>query len=123
MLGADISGAQRDRLFACQPSNLALAVNSDCSSCGAFAYAYQYYVTADKGARLSDQGRAAVADIRAKVDDLVDDGLTYPELDAQLDTLAVQFHDAVLQDLQRADENPRGGEGKKRTERDGSNQG
>lgn len=89
------------------PTNVALAVNTNCTSCGAFAYAYQYYVTADRGAHLSPQGQAAVADIERQADALVDQGLAFADLNAQLDTLAQQFHDAVLQDLQAG--HPRAG--------------
>ncbi|MEA2220989.1 MAG: hypothetical protein QOJ35_3615 [Solirubrobacteraceae bacterium] len=91
------------------PSNAAVAVNSACNSCGAFAYAYQYYLTANRGAQLSDAARDQIDAIRQQAAQLINQGLTYDELDTALDALAVKFHDTILQDLQQADTNPHAG--------------
>jgi hypothetical protein len=91
------------------PQNYAVAVNVNCTSCGAFAFAYQYTVSADRGTRLSHAGRAKVADIRRAADDAVDAGLTYPELDAKLKALAVDFKAAVDADLESTGADPHDG--------------
>ena len=102
------------------PRNAAVAVNSNCTSCGAFAFAYQYYVTADGPTSLSDDGRAQVADIRARADQLVDAGLPYPDLDARLQELGAEFKAAVAGDLQSHGEHPRDGQVEERTRTDGA---
>ena len=91
------------------PRNVAVAVNSSCTSCGAFAYAYQYVVSADRGTHLSKDGRAKIAAIRNKADDAIDADLPYPELDAKLKDIAVEFKTAVDSDLERTGADPHDG--------------
>ncbi len=91
-----------------RPTNAAVAINTECTRCGAFAYAYQYVVSADRGTHLSASGRSKISLIRSEARRLVRTGLPYPELDAELRALAVRFKAAVVDDLARSGENPRG---------------
>jgi hypothetical protein len=92
-----------------RPTNAAVAVNTQCTSCGALAYAYQYVVSADRGTHLSSTGKARINAIRSDADRLVRSGLAYPDLDAQLKALAVQFKAAVVDDLERSGADPHDG--------------
>jgi putative peptide zinc metalloprotease protein len=91
------------------PTNAAVAVNTECTSCGAFAYAYQYVVSADRGTHLSSTGQAKIKAIRDEANQLARSGLAYPELDSQLQALAVRFKAAVVDDLARTGADPHGG--------------
>jgi hypothetical protein len=84
-------------------------VNSNCTSCGAFAFAYQYVVTSDGSGHLSSAARRTIRDIDRQASDLADAGLAYPELDARLQDLAAQFKAAVVSGLQDTDGHPHGG--------------
>jgi putative peptide zinc metalloprotease protein len=98
------------------PQNLGVAVNSNCTGCGAFAFAYQYVVTADDDAHLAGSARSQIAGIRRQADDLVDAGLSYPELDARLQDLAAEFKQAVVDGLQDGGGHPRGGRDEERAD-------
>jgi putative peptide zinc metalloprotease protein len=91
------------------PNNWAVAVNSNCTRCGAFAYAYQYVVQTEGSGRLSWRARAAVENIEQRADELVDAGLPYPELDARLQELAAKFQNLIRTDLDRTGQDPHGG--------------
>jgi hypothetical protein len=93
-----------------RPTNAAVAVNSNCTRCGAFAFAYQYTVQADRGTHLSRDGRATIAVIRQKADAAVSAGLPYDQLDAKLKTLSTEFKSAVLDDLEHSGADPHDGE-------------
>jgi hypothetical protein len=81
------------------PRNAAVATNTDCEDCGAFAYAYQYVIDTDGPARLSDAGRDKVDDVRAEANRLLDSGMTYDQLDAELHELAQRFRAIVDSEL------------------------
>ena len=89
------------------PVNAAVAINTNCTSCRAYAHAHQLaVVTASDDARLSQAGRAKVADIRRRVAALVDSGLPFVDLDAQLMAIDGEFDAAVLGDLRRSGDDP-----------------
>jgi putative peptide zinc metalloprotease protein len=90
-----------------RPLNAAVAANTSCTSCKAFAFAYQLVVTADHGTHLSALGRAKVRDIRRRAAALVDAGLPFDQLDAQLSALRDEFRAAVISDLEHAGADPR----------------
>ena len=91
------------------PTNAAVAVNSNCTSCGAFAFAYQYTVQADRGTRLSRDGRTKIAAIRREAAADINAGLPFGELDAKLQALSLKFRDAVDNDLERSGADPHDG--------------
>jgi putative peptide zinc metalloprotease protein len=92
------------------PTNAAVAINSNCTSCGAFAYAFQYVVSADRGTHLSRAGRVRIGAVRRQANEAVDSGLPYDQLNARLESLAVEFKAAVVEDLQRSDANAQNGD-------------
>jgi putative peptide zinc metalloprotease protein len=90
-----------------RPLNAAVAANTDCTRCGAFAFAYQLVITASHGTHLSAVGKATVRDIRRRAAALVDAGLPFDQLDAQLQALRDEFKAAVISDLEHHDAEPR----------------
>ena len=89
-----------------RPVNAAVAVNTGCTGCKAFAFAYQLVVSAARGTELSPQGRAQVNDIRRRAAALVDSGLPFDQLDAQLTALQEEFRADVLAALQQSGDDP-----------------
>jgi putative peptide zinc metalloprotease protein len=100
------------------PVNLAAAVNSNCTGCGAYAYAYQYVVGADGRGRLSRDAREKIEWIEDRVDDAVDSGLPYDQLNARLESLALRFKTIVKEDLERTGNDPHGGRAVEREDRE-----
>ena len=70
------------------PTNLAVAMNVDCSFCATLASAYQFAVQVDGPAHLSGVGRRAIAEIRADLQALRHEGLDIWDLQARVDELA-----------------------------------
>jgi putative peptide zinc metalloprotease protein len=101
------------------PTNLAAAVNSNCTQCGAFAYAYQYVVGADGRGRLSSDARDKIEWIEERVDDAIDAGLPYDQLDARLQALAARFKAIIKEDLERTGNDPHGGRAVERQDDEG----
>lgn len=93
-----------------QPANAAVAVNTACTACRAFAFAYQLVLSAAPGTRLSPEGWAQVNDIRQRAAALVDSGLPFDQLDAQLTALKEEFRADVVAALQQAGDDPHGAE-------------
>jgi hypothetical protein len=83
------------------PQNVALAVNLRCHHCAVFAYAYQYAVGVPTGTRLSGETRRQIASIARQARADVQANLTFPELDAELQTLASKLRATVDADLQK----------------------
>jgi hypothetical protein len=82
------------------PHNTAAAVNSGCTSCGTFAYAWQYTPQVDRPVRLTPEGRQEVETLKGEIDataasiapaTIADDLL----LQTELDTLTSQLKDVV----------------------------
>jgi len=89
------------------PQNVAAAVNSSCTQCRAFAFAYQYVITTDGArAKLSRDGRERVDEIEERVEDAVEAGLPYDQLDARLKQLGIEFRTAVKEELVQKGERP-----------------
>jgi putative peptide zinc metalloprotease protein len=89
-----------------RPVNAAVAVNTGCTACKAFAFAYQLVISAAHGTGLSADGWAQVNDIRRKAAALVDSGLPFDQLDAQLSALREEFRADVVAALQQAGDDP-----------------
>lgn len=81
------------------PDNIAAATNERCTRCGSFAYAYQYVLSAGGPVYLSPEGRDRVNLIREEAAEAAASGLSFPEIDARLDTLTVQFKAVIDSEL------------------------
>ena len=71
-----------------EPTNLALAINSGCTSCQTLASAYQYIVQNDTRVRISGEGRREIADVRAGLQSLRHSGLDILAVQAAVDGYA-----------------------------------
>jgi hypothetical protein len=93
------------------PTNIATAVNSDCSGCGTFAYAWQYVIQADGPVHLSPEGRQQVDGIEQQIDDtassIVPDTLADDlALQAKLDALTAQLQAVVDSQVRQSGTRP-----------------
>ncbi len=93
------------------PANLAAAVNTNCTSCGSFAYAWQYVVQAPKAFRLSPQGHRHVSRLRheisASAGSILPTDLEADEaLRAELDALTSELKELVDAELQTSGDQP-----------------
>ena len=82
------------------PTNLAIAMNVDCSFCATLASAYQFAVQADGHAHLSGAGRHDIAEIRTDLEAVRRDGLTIAEIQARVDELAQRLLRVLLTELE-----------------------
>ena len=82
------------------PTNLAIAMNVDCSFCATLASAYQFLVQVDGPAHLSGAGHHAVAQIRAELEAVRHEGLTIWEIQARVDELAQQLLNVLLTEVE-----------------------
>ncbi|HEX3622182.1 MAG TPA: hypothetical protein VHT97_07700 [Acidimicrobiales bacterium] len=78
------------------PTNVALALNSDCTNCQTLASAYQDVVQNDTRVRITGAGRKEIADIRQDLDSLKKSGLDIVAIQQRVNTDAGRFL-AVLQ--------------------------
>jgi putative peptide zinc metalloprotease protein len=87
------------------PTNLALALNVECTSCETLASAYQYVFTTDGQVRFSKEGWDALTDIRKAIHDLLkDESLAIETLQAELDAIMDQAYEVVRNELRPAEE-------------------
>jgi putative peptide zinc metalloprotease protein len=71
------------------PSNIALAVNWECTACVAFASAYQWVLTTEGAVHFTPEGNRLLAQVRQTLHELAKrDDLTLEELIAELEALA-----------------------------------
>jgi putative peptide zinc metalloprotease protein len=82
------------------PTNLALAMNVDCSFCATLASAYQFAVQVGEPAHLSGAGRREVAEIRADLESIRREGLDLWDLQARVDELAQRLLRVLLTELE-----------------------
>jgi putative peptide zinc metalloprotease protein len=82
------------------PTNLALAMNVECSFCATLASAYQFAVQTAGSAHLSGAGRRAIAEIRADLEALRREGLTIWDLQARVDELAQRLLHVLLTEVE-----------------------
>jgi hypothetical protein len=87
-----------------QPQNAAIAVNESCTSCGTYAYAWQYAVQTDRPVHLDRDARERIAELRGEIarttasivpTDLAADG----RLDAKLNGLTAQLKSIIDQQV------------------------
>jgi putative peptide zinc metalloprotease protein len=79
--------------------NLAIAMNIECTNCETLASAYQWVLGTDGKIHLSKEAKAAIAEIKKALHDLVRSDLPLDELQAQLDQLADQLETVLAQEL------------------------
>ncbi|MDQ3980861.1 MAG: hypothetical protein M3314_15155 [Actinomycetota bacterium] len=73
------------------PTNLALAINSECSNCQTLAAAYQKVVQNDTRVRISGEGRREIADIRTDLLALRNSGLDIFTIKQRVEDAAARF--------------------------------
>jgi len=78
------------------PTNIALALNSDCNNCQTLATAYQDVVQNDTKVRITGAGRQQIADIRKDLESLRNSGLDIFAIQQRVNDAAGRFL-AVLQ--------------------------
>jgi putative peptide zinc metalloprotease protein len=81
------------------PTNLAIALNENCSGCQTIAEAYQFVQSTDGQVRFTQAGSKRLADVRHELRALRKSGFTPEELQARLDTLASQIADVLANEL------------------------
>jgi hypothetical protein len=67
-----------------QPTNLAFAINQQCTECETVALAHQVIREVDPNVVISENGKERIAVLVDRIRGLRDDGLTPPELDARV---------------------------------------
>ena len=82
------------------PTNLAIAMNVDCSFCSTLASAYQLAVQVGDQAHLSGAGRHAIAEIRVDLEAIRREGLTIWEIQARIDALAERLLRVLLTEVE-----------------------
>ena len=87
------------------PTNLALALNLECTSCETLASAYQYVFTTGGQVMFSTEGWRQIVEIRKAVQDLLkDETLEIETLQAELEILTDQLYTVVSDELRPAEE-------------------
>ena len=82
------------------PTNLALALNVECTSCVTLASAYQWVFSTDGMVTYTPEGWAAIMDIRKQVHDLLkEEPLDILAIQSQLDILMDQLGEIVTTEL------------------------
>jgi putative peptide zinc metalloprotease protein len=80
-------------------TNLALALNVDCTSCDTAAFAYQFVTGTGGPVHFTAEGNRRLAELRRRLRALRDAGLTDDELAAELDSAAAELSDVLAQEL------------------------
>ena len=83
------------------PTNLALALNVECTSCETLASAYQWVFTTGGPVRFTAEGNRRLAEIRRAFIELLAnaENLTLAELQAQIDELSTQLDEVIETEL------------------------
>jgi putative peptide zinc metalloprotease protein len=81
------------------PTNLAIAVNENCSGCQTIAEAYQFIHSTDGKVHFTHDGSKRLADVRHELHALRKSDVTPDELQARLDALATEIADVLAHDL------------------------
>jgi putative peptide zinc metalloprotease protein len=81
------------------PTNLAIAINENCSGCQTIAEAYQFIQSTDGQVHFTHDGSKRLADVRHELHALRKSDFTPEELQARLDTLASQIADVLANEL------------------------
>ena len=77
------------------PTNLALALNYECTLCYTMASAYQFVISTDGPVHFTAEGNKTIADLRRQLRDLLESGASIEEMAAQLDVIAEQLAEVL----------------------------
>jgi putative peptide zinc metalloprotease protein len=81
------------------PTNLAIAINQNCTMCDTLAFAYQFAVGIGTKLKFTAAGNQQLADIRRQLQELRNANLSDAELQTRLDGLMGQLSDVLNNDL------------------------
>jgi putative peptide zinc metalloprotease protein len=81
------------------PTNLAVALNEDCTECQTLAAAYQFVFGNGEELRFTAEGRQRIADIRRRFRQLRTSGLSVEEIQAEADALAGELRDVLRSEV------------------------
>jgi putative peptide zinc metalloprotease protein len=81
------------------PTNLAIAINDQCTSCVAMAFAYQFVLGTDGPMHFTPEGNRALRDIRHRLHDLRHTQLSPAELDAELSAIVDELRAVLREEL------------------------
>ena len=96
------------------PTNLALALNYQCTACETLAAAYQFVFTTGGPVHFTAEGNRRIAELRRALRELLKSDLPIAELQPQIDALMDEFREILRTELVaagKAGEAPRGGGG------------
>jgi putative peptide zinc metalloprotease protein len=79
--------------------NVALAINYECSSCVAFAAAYQWVLTTGGPVKFTPEGKKRLGELRKRLRDLLESDLTIEQLQAELDQIKTEVGDILANEL------------------------
>jgi putative peptide zinc metalloprotease protein len=82
-----------------QPTNMALAINVDCTLCVTVADAYQFVYSTGGAVHFDAEGNKTLADIRKELEKLKHENLTLAELQATLDDIKARILDVLAHHL------------------------
>ena len=82
------------------PTNLAIAMNLECSFCATLASAYQFAVQVGEPAHLSGAGHREIAEIRRELESVRREGLMIWEIQARVDELAQRLLHVLLTEVE-----------------------
>jgi putative peptide zinc metalloprotease protein len=88
------------------PTNLALAINQNCSSCDTAAFAYQFVLGTNGPAHFTAEGNQRLEALRKRLKDLETTTLSDTELNAILDQAAAELSDIIATELVPAGKPP-----------------
>lgn len=93
------------------PTNLAIAINDQCTLCVTVADAYQFVVSAPADFSFSPHGMQEIRRIVNEIRDLGKGDLSAAEIQARLEQLVQELHDVLLQELANASKPGENGNG------------
>jgi putative peptide zinc metalloprotease protein len=93
------------------PTNLAIALNDQCTLCVTVADAYQFVVSAPSGFSFSPHGMQQIRRIADEIRDLGKGDLSAAEIQSRLEQLVQELRDVLVQELANASQPNGGGNG------------
>lgn len=92
------------------PTNLALAINTECSLCDTLASAYQYVFTTDGVVHFTAEGNRRLTEIRNQIRELLASDASIEEVQAGLDLLMDELGQVLATELSEPVAAPSGSE-------------
>ena len=90
------------------PTNLALAMNYECTLCYTMASAYQFVITTDGPVHFTAEGNQTIAELRKQLLDLLNSGASIEEIATQLDAIVDQLAEVLATQMVPAGESAGG---------------